>query len=117
MLCPISLAGCTDARLTPILADKYHAARFKTVEKRIWDVERFDVVIKRNGKDVHGNKKGLPQYPNERMAKNDMTAAQWKDNRFCAAYPGYDVDVLDGDANLCHGNTKLGTVRDSYSDE
>ena len=74
-------------------------------------------MIKWNGKDVHGNKKGMPQYSNERMAKNDMTVAQWKDNRFHATYPGYDVDVLDGNGELCQGNTKLGTARDSYSDE
>jgi hypothetical protein len=92
-------------------------AKVKNVEKRIWDIEGFAVTIRYNGRDVRSDYTGLPQYPAyERMAKNDMTVAAWKENRFFPAYPGYDVDVLDGDGNACQGNTKLGSVRDSYSD-
>jgi hypothetical protein len=57
------------------------------------------------------------EYTYERMAKNDMTVADWKGTRFNPAYPGFDVDVMDGNGNICQGNTKLGTVRDSYSDD
>ena len=32
-------------------------------------------------------------------------------------YPGLAIDVLDGDGNAVAGNTKLGTIRDSYADE
>jgi hypothetical protein len=92
-------------------------AKVNNVEKRIWDIEGFSVTIKYNGRDVRGDFTGMPQYPvYERMAKNDMTIAAWKDNRFYAAFPGYEVDVLDGDGNVCQGNMKLGTVRDSCSD-
>ena len=92
-------------------------AKVKNVEKRIWDTEGFAVTIRFNGRDVRSDFKGMPQYPSyERMAKNDMTVADWKEKRFVPAYAGYDVDVLDGDGSLCQGNTKLGTVRDSYSD-
>jgi hypothetical protein len=92
-------------------------AKVKNVEKRIWDIEGFAVIIKFNGRDVRSDYTGLPQYPAyERMARNDMTVAAWKETRFYPAYPGYDIDVLDGDGNACQGNTKMGSVRDSDSD-
>lgn len=70
-------------------------AKVKNVEKRIWDTEGFDVRTKWNGKDVRSDYKGLPQYSAfERMAKNDMTVAEWKEKRFYPAYPGYDCDVF-----------------------
>ena len=92
-------------------------AKVKNVEKRIWDTEGFAVIIKYNGRDVRGDFAGMPQYPPyERMAKNDMTVSDWKEKRFYPAYPGYYVDVLDGDGGVCQGNMKLASVRDSYSD-
>ncbi|MGA2610871.1 MAG: hypothetical protein ABSH01_25780 [Terriglobia bacterium] len=93
-------------------------AKVKRVEKRIWDIEEFAVVIKWGGKNVRDDFKGLPQYTDyERMARNDMTVNEWKERRFLSIYPGYDVDVLDGDGNVCQGNMKLGNVRDTYLDE
>lgn len=94
-------------------------SKVKNVEKRIWDKEGFDVIIRhRDGRDLRGDFTGLPQYTRyERMAKNDMTVSDWRETRFYPAYPGYDVDVLDADGNPVSGNMKLGTVRDSYSDE
>jgi hypothetical protein len=92
-------------------------AKVKNVEKRIWDTEGFAVVIKYNGRDVRSDYQGMPQYgPYERMAKNDMTVSQWRDLRFSPSFADYDVDALDGDGNVCNGNTKLGTVRDTSSD-
>jgi hypothetical protein len=92
-------------------------ARVKNVEKRIWDTEEFAVIIKFNGRDLRSDYSGMPQYgPYERKAKNDMTVSEWKEHRFYPAFPGYEVDVLDGDGNVCNGNTKLGSVRDSYED-
>ena len=92
--------------------------KVKNVEKKIWDIEGFDVVIKHNGKDVRGDATGLPQYgPYEKMARNDMTVSEWKTNRFFKSYPGYEVDVLDGNGNVAVGHTKLFTVRDSYIEE
>jgi len=93
-------------------------AKVKNVEKRIWDTEGFDVTIKQNGKDKRGDATGIPQYgPYERMAKNDMTVKEWKAARFSPAYPGFTVDVLDGDGQVAAGNAKLGTIRDTYAEE
>ena len=44
--------------------------------------------------------------------KCDMTREQT-----VRALAGITIDVLDGDGNAVAGNTKLGTVRDSYADE
>ncbi|WP_363796818.1 hypothetical protein ABU614_16315 [Lysobacter firmicutimachus] len=90
--------------------------KIKAVEKRIWDVEGFDVQFHQNGKDVRGDKQGVPQYGYERAAKNDMTVSEWRDTRFHNSYPGYQVEVLDGDGAFVHGGTKLGTVRDTYEE-
>ncbi len=94
-------------------------SKVKNVEKRIWDVEGFAVAIKyKNGRNVRGDFGGMKQYPSyDRMAKNDMTAADWKEKRFYPNYQGYEVDILGGNGDVCQGNTKLGTVRDSYSEE
>lgn len=91
--------------------------KVKNVEKKIWDIEGFDVKFLQGGKDVHGAKEGIPQYSFTNTAKNDMTVTEWKKNRFSPYYPGYDVAVLDGDGNDVAGQTKLGTVRDTYIEE
>lgn len=93
-------------------------AKVKNVEKRIWDIEGFDVIIKHGGKNKRSDATGLPHYTKyEKMAKNDMTVSEWKKNRFSPTFPGYTVDVLDGDGKVVSGHSKLGNVRDSYSDE
>ena len=92
--------------------------KLKNVEKKIWDTEEFDVKFLQNGKDVHGDKQGIPQYSYNKAAKNDMTVNEWKKVRFVKSYPGFDVVVLDGDGNsITAGQTKLGTVRDTYLEE
>ena len=92
--------------------------RVMSVEKRIWDVEGFAVrILHLDGRDVRGDRLGLPQYPYDSPAKNDLSVEQWKETRFRQAYPGFRVDVMDCDANSAHGNTRLGTVRDTYQDD
>jgi hypothetical protein len=90
----------------------------KNVEKKIGDVEGFDVVIRHpGGADVKGNRSDMPTYPYERMAKGSMTVSGWKEQRFGPRYPGFDVDVLDGNGSPVVGNTQLSTVRDAYLEE
>ena len=92
--------------------------KVKNVEKKIWDVEGFDVrVTDRDGKDLRGDMKGLPQYNFDRMAKNSLTVETWKTNRFRPSYPGFDVEVINGDGEGVPGNTLLSNVRDTYADD
>ena len=92
--------------------------KLKTVEKRIWDVEDFEIAFRQNGRDVNGQRKHIPQYPYLNAAKHGMSVAEWKRQRFNHTYPGFDVAVYDGDGQeITAGQTLLGGVRDSYSDD
>jgi hypothetical protein len=93
-------------------------ARVMTLEKQIWDVEGFAVrILHLDGRDVRGDRMGMPPYPFPAPAKNDLSVEKWKENRFRQAYPGFQVEVLDCDGTSAHGNARLGTVRDTYLDE
>ena len=93
-------------------------ALVKNVEKRIWDIEQFAVVIRHaDGKDMRGDKTGIPMYAFDRMAKNSITVAAWREQRFKASYPGLEVDVLDGFSDVAAGNMLLSSVRDSYFED
>jgi hypothetical protein len=90
----------------------------KNVEKRIWDLEGFAVrILHLDGRDVRGDRTGLPLYPYQYPAKNDTSVEVWKRERFRRAYPGFEVEILDCDGNSVHGNTRLGTVRDTYYED
>lgn len=90
----------------------------KRVEKQIWDVEGFAIrFLWPTGVDVRGDKQNIPSYPFERAAKHDLTVESWKAARFRPTYPGFDVEVLTADDVAAQGNTRLYTVRDSYSDD
>jgi hypothetical protein len=92
-------------------------ALVKNVEKRIWDVEEFDVIIRHeDGRDVRGDRTGIPMYDFSRKAKDSMTVSAWTDQRFQPKYPGYWVEVPDGYGSPVIGNTLLSTVRESYSE-
>lgn len=87
------------------------------VERKIRRIEHFDVrFLYLGGTDVRSDKAGLPQYPYEVAAAADITAATWKRTRFLPAYPGYDVKVVSADGTGVQGNTRLGSVRDTYND-
>ena len=93
-------------------------ALLKNVERKIWTVEDFDVTIKHDdGRDMRGDRDGIPMYGYERKAKNAMTVADWKGQRFRPAYPGFEIDVLYADGTPAPGNTLLATVRDSYVED
>jgi hypothetical protein len=93
-------------------------AKVKNVEKRIWDLEGFAIhILHLRGRDVRDDRTGLPQYPFKEAAANDMTVESWKMKRFRSVYPGFEVEVLDGDGHIVHGNTKLETLRGSYAEE
>jgi hypothetical protein len=85
------------------------------VERRIARVEGFRVrVLHLRGADVRGDRSGMPQYDYHRAADNDITVETWKATRFRPSYPGFEVDVVDARGNSVQGNTKLGTVRQTY---
>jgi hypothetical protein len=94
-------------------------ATIKQVEKRIYDVEGFEVRIRhgRDSRDVRSDKANVKQYGFKRALKNSKHVKEWRDGRFARTYPGFAVDVLVVNGAPVHGRTKLGTVRDGYLDE
>lgn len=88
----------------------------KGLERSIRRVEGFDVaMLHPDGRDVRGDKQGLPRYSYSRAAKDASTVAQWRKTRFRRSYPGFSVTVLNGDGRPAHGRTLLSTVRATYS--
>ena len=87
----------------------------KRLEQSILKVEGFTVRIRHpGGRDVRGDKAGLPSWPYVRRAKDKFSVARWRDVRFVRACPGYAVDVLRRDRSAAHGRTLLSTVRATY---
>ncbi len=88
------------------------------VELRINQIEGFLVRIKHlGGADVRSDRAGLPTWPYERAAKDAWTVADWKRERFTPTYPGFNVEVLDGDGNPVPGQTRLENLRDTYAED
>jgi hypothetical protein len=90
----------------------------RNVEKRIWNVEHFEVVIKHaDSRAMRGDKSEIRMYPFDHATKNSRTVSEWKERRFKPNYPDLDVDVLDAAGQPLTGHTLLCDVRDSYSDD
>lgn len=88
----------------------------RAVERKIFRVEGFDVVIRHlDGRDVRGDREDLPPYPFERAMADRRNVKDWK-QRFRRKYPGFKVDILDARGWPVHGGTHLSTVRDGYVD-
>lgn len=93
-------------------------ALVKNVEKRIFDIEGFEVRIRdANGRALNRNSQ-IPMYPNyERQSQNNWRVSEWKEKKFNITYPRLKVDVLDGQGNVARGMRILGRVRDTYSED
>lgn len=90
------------------------------VEKKIAAIEHFAVRIRyagpgrTKGRDVRGDRMDLPTYGYRRAASSSITVAAWIQTRFEPSFPGYAVDVLDGNEREVSGRTLLSTVRATY---
>jgi hypothetical protein len=82
---------------------------------QIAEIEGFDVrFIARDGSDSTGRR--IQDYDYQRAAREGWTVAKWREKRFLALYPEFDVEVLNGSGVVVHGKTLLSTVRDTYAD-
>jgi hypothetical protein len=87
------------------------------VESQIERLEGFRVAfVTLEGRNLRGDRIGIPGYSGrfENRAPGRMTVERWKKGRFHQVYPGFTVEVLLGDGARARGNTRLGTVRNSY---
>lgn len=87
-----------------------------TLEMKIARVEGFQVRVRTSdGRDIRSDRDGMPPWPYEKGARDRWSVAHWKQERFISLYPGFGVDVLDGDGEVVeYGQTLLETVRESY---
>ncbi len=92
------------------------------VLRKIQEVEGFRVCISnQDGRKVRGDwAKDMQPYPYKHAWNGAMTVSTWKNSRFLKNYPvfgdqGFQVDLIDGNGNSCAGQSKLKTVRESYS--
>jgi hypothetical protein len=86
------------------------------VERKIKRIEHFEIrFVYLDGTDIRSDKEGLPQYPYGVAASGELTVEAWKRSRFRRAYPGYEVKVINARGETVQGNTRLATVRESYS--
>ena len=86
------------------------------VEKRIFEVEGFQIDITQDGKNVRSDSQLPKQYEAERATRNSLTVGDWK-NKFKTQYPGYDAVVYKNNGDRASGQTKLATVRDTYLED
>jgi hypothetical protein len=90
----------------------------KSVERKIANVEGFEVTIRTtDGRDIRGDRAGMPSYTYQLAAKHDFTVAQWREARFKHHYAGFEVTVWMADGTEANGGVRLATVRDSYHEE
>jgi hypothetical protein len=88
----------------------------KTVEKRIREIEGFDVQFIHSGKNVRSDADIPTQYAAKKMSKNSYTVNDYK-MKLQKQYPGYDFSILKSDGEKASGQTKLSTIRDTYLEE
>jgi len=90
------------------------------VEGRIAAIEGFGVRIlfagpgRAKGRDVRGDRADLPTYGYRRAAASSLTVAAWIRTRFEPTFPGYAVEVFQGDGTVASGRALLSPVRASY---
>jgi hypothetical protein len=86
-----------------------------TLEMKIARIEGFRVRVMWDSRNVRSDREGMPPWPYEIAARDSWTVAKWRQERFVNLYPGFDVEVLDGDGNVVeHGRMLLETLRESY---
>lgn len=83
------------------------------IEKTVYELEGFQIVITQKGANVRGDKFIPRQYDAAKMSKNSFTVREWQD-KFQSQFPGYEALVLYADGSVARGNTCLSTVRESY---
>ena len=84
-----------------------------SISDDIYNVEGFPVIfLDADGADA--SSKRVVDYPYQRAARGTWSVKQWKQDRFAAAYPEFNVEVIDPDGNVVHGRTLLDNIRQSW---
>jgi type I restriction enzyme M protein len=84
-----------------------------SISNDIFDIEGFAVIfLDSDGNDA--SSKRVADYPYQRAARGTWSVSQWKNERFAAAYPDFNVSVFGPDGKDVHGRTRLDNIRQSW---
>ncbi len=87
--------------------------RLKTVKEHVFRIEGFEVAFRHpDCRKMRGDR--VPPYEYRRAARDTITVAAWKNERFYPNYAGFEIEVLNGGGESVPGNTRLSAVRGSY---
>ena len=84
------------------------------LEQQIAEIEGFQVMITRGGRNVRNDKHGFCPWDGINRTKRDRTVSDFK-KKFEEKYRGYSIEIIEVDGNIAHGNTNLENVREGYS--
>ena len=87
----------------------------KTVADQIWNIEGFVIDFRsHDGDDVSSRR--VEDYPYQRAARGEWSVSRWKQDRFSANYPDFNVAVFGPDGEEVHGKTLLSTLRARFEE-
>ena len=89
----------------------------RSLEREIRKVEGFDVdACWPDWGNVRSDYRDAVRYERERASLNNWTIDDWIRKRFKKFNPQFEVRVKDGNGDIVRNNTRLRTVRDTYSE-
>ena len=83
------------------------------VERTIRNIDGIDVEFMKNKLNVRSEVQ-LPHNIIHKKSTKDYGNVAFFKKKLKDMFPGYDFRVLDGLGNVAHGNTLLGTLRETY---
>lgn len=81
------------------------------VQSEVRNFEGFDI---RLSSEDSANKKRLPKYDFQRIARNSMTVEKYVELRIETLYPGIKVEVLLSNGKPAKKSTLLSSIRSKY---
>ncbi|WAC47430.1 hypothetical protein OVA03_12045 [Asticcacaulis sp. SL142] len=86
-----------------------------SMQRKIKEFENFNIrFVHKDGRDVRDDMVLGRQYGYEKKAKDDYTVSEWIAARFLEKFPEFNCVVLDGSGAVCHGSSRLKSVRATY---
>jgi len=81
-------------------------------EAKVYKVEGIRIRLRYpNGRDVRGDKVGVPAYDVETPTPDSFTVRDFKDSLRNFVGFNVEVDILDSQGDLVHGKTSLAKLR------
>ncbi len=83
--------------------------KIKDFESTVWNVEKIRIVVRAKENEEVGD------YDYGKAASKEFTLQKLLDGRINNLIVDKEVEVINGNGETVHGQTKLKTIRESYS--